>query len=52
MLFFRNIIIFVLMDVFEQYKVVNPSEFQRLVGVNKGAFLILKDNFIKEVEDL
>lgn len=38
------------MTVFEQYKVVNPSELQRLVGVNKGAFLLLKDNFIKEVE--
>ena len=37
------------MDVFEQYKRRKPSEFQRLVGINKGSFLILKSKFIKEV---
>lgn len=37
------------MDVFEEYKVRKSSEFQRLVGVNKGAFIVLKDKFLKEL---
>jgi hypothetical protein len=37
------------MDIFEQYKIRGPEEFQRLVGVSKGTYLLLLDKFVMEI---
>ncbi|MFT6202524.1 MAG: hypothetical protein ACI9V1_000447 [Spirosomataceae bacterium] len=37
------------MDIFGQYKNRSPEEFQRLVGVSKGTYLVLLDKFVNEI---
>ena len=37
------------MDIFGQYKNRIPEEFQRLVGVSKGTYLVLLDKFVNEI---
>ncbi|MFT7435627.1 MAG: hypothetical protein ACI8UX_001423 [Psychromonas sp.] len=37
------------MDIFGQYKNRSPEEFQHLVGVSKGTYLVLFDKFVNEI---